>query len=190
MLTAWALLLFLAMWVRSTSGGPLSFRIGKLCDSCNAEQQNCCLHTLTPGSRLSCCSFFILIDISVNEWMLFLFPLQYSLRKLAEQEIKSKCFNTSMYPVTRGMCGYDTVPVGSEIQIFPWPRCRRNYYSTFVFHKRRSYHPVSSGSHFKSEWKAGENVLCKHLPWNHSHITVELSLNVKAPMAENILLSY
>lgn len=121
MLTAWALLLFLAMWVRSTSGGPLSFRIGKLCDSCNAEQQNCCLHTLTPGSRLSCCSFFILIDISVNEWMLFLFPLQYSLRKLAEQEIKSKCFNTSMYPVTRGMCGYDTVPVGSEIQIFPWP---------------------------------------------------------------------
>lgn len=30
MLTAWALLLFLAMWVRSTFGGPLSFRIGKL----------------------------------------------------------------------------------------------------------------------------------------------------------------
>lgn len=30
MLTAWALLLFLAMWVRSTSGGPLSFRIGKI----------------------------------------------------------------------------------------------------------------------------------------------------------------
>lgn len=28
MLTAWALLLFLAMWVRSTTGGPLSFRIG------------------------------------------------------------------------------------------------------------------------------------------------------------------
>lgn len=30
MLTAWALMLFLAMWVRSTSAGPLSFRIGEL----------------------------------------------------------------------------------------------------------------------------------------------------------------
>ncbi|XP_053176921.1 glutamate receptor ionotropic, kainate 4 isoform X2 [Scomber japonicus] len=32
MLTAWALLLFLAMWVRSTSGGPLSFRIAAILD--------------------------------------------------------------------------------------------------------------------------------------------------------------
>ncbi|XP_034404209.1 glutamate receptor ionotropic, kainate 4 [Cyclopterus lumpus] len=32
MLTAWALLLFLAMWMRSTSGGPLSFRIAAILD--------------------------------------------------------------------------------------------------------------------------------------------------------------
>ncbi|XP_077397172.1 glutamate receptor ionotropic, kainate 4 isoform X1 [Festucalex cinctus] len=32
MLTAWALLLFLAMWVTSTSGGPLSFRIAAILD--------------------------------------------------------------------------------------------------------------------------------------------------------------
>ncbi|XP_039478210.1 glutamate receptor ionotropic, kainate 4 [Oreochromis aureus] len=32
MLTAWALLLFLAMWVRSTFGGPLSFRIAAILD--------------------------------------------------------------------------------------------------------------------------------------------------------------
>ncbi|KAG7478721.1 glutamate receptor ionotropic, kainate 4 [Solea senegalensis] len=32
MLTVWALLLFLAMWVRSTSGGPLSFRIAAILD--------------------------------------------------------------------------------------------------------------------------------------------------------------
>ncbi|XP_067364773.1 glutamate receptor ionotropic, kainate 4 isoform X3 [Channa argus] len=32
MLAAWALLLFLAMWVRSTSGGPLSFRIAAILD--------------------------------------------------------------------------------------------------------------------------------------------------------------
>ncbi|XP_040929475.1 glutamate receptor ionotropic, kainate 4 isoform X3 [Betta splendens] len=32
MLTAWALLLFLAMWVRSTAGGPLSFRIAAILD--------------------------------------------------------------------------------------------------------------------------------------------------------------
>ncbi|XP_034081335.1 glutamate receptor ionotropic, kainate 4 isoform X2 [Gymnodraco acuticeps] len=32
MLTAWALLLFLAMWVRSTAGGPLSFRLAAILD--------------------------------------------------------------------------------------------------------------------------------------------------------------
>jgi len=48
MLAAWASLLFLAMWVRNATSGPLSFRIGEYClpllKSCKAH------HHLWPVS--------------------------------------------------------------------------------------------------------------------------------------------
>lgn len=80
MLTAWALLLFLAMWVRSTSGGPLSFRIGKLYDKIAILYCFVAVETLLPtrddpGSLL----FLLLQRITTRTHRIFIY---YMLKRI------------------------------------------------------------------------------------------------------------